>query len=276
MNNTDIIIFSGQSNMQGQSEALPKENLPVDGAMEYLYDTDLLILLKHPVGENLDDDGNTVFEKDGDFWKEWDKSQESVEWLLGTNALLSSTEGNANLVPFFCDSYVKKTGRKCVAVHTAKGSTTISYWLKGARGYEIMLKKAKAAIEKVNPDNIYFVWLQGESDALESRSFGDYKKDIEDLNDSLKKDLGIDKFGIILVGRFTNDERDFEIIEAQRQVCKDNSDFIMLTELSQTLLNDKENVNPHANGHFSLKGFERLGKDAGENLGVYVKGCMKI
>lgn len=275
MNNTDIIIFSGQSNMQGQSEALPKENLPVDGAMEYRYDGDELVPLKHPVGECLDDNGNIVLGRDGDLWKDWDKSQESVRWLLDTNALLAPCEGNANLVPFFCDAYVKKTGRKCVAVHTAKGSTTISYWLKGARGYEIMLKKAKAAIEKVNPDNIYFVWLQGESDAIASRKLKDYKKDIEDLNNSLKQDLGIDKFGVILVGRFTDDERDFEIIEAQRQVCKENPDFIMLTELSQTLLKDKENVNPDAKGHFSLKGFEALGKDAGDSLGNFVIGGNK-
>ena len=275
MNNTDIIIFSGQSNMQGQSEALPKENFPVDGAVEYRYYGDELIPLKHPVGECLDDNGNIVLGRDGDLWKDWDKSPEGIRWLLDTNALLSSCEGNANLVPFFCDAYVKKTGRKCVAVHTAKGSTTISYWLKGARGYEIMLKKAKAAIEKVNPDNIYFVWLQGESDAIASRKLKDYKKDIEDLNNSLKQDLGIDKFGVILVGRFTDDERDFEIIEAQRQVCKENPDFIMLTELSQTLLKDKENVNPDAKGHFSLKGFEALGKDAGDSLGNFVIGGNK-
>ena len=60
MNNTDIIIFSGQSNMQGQSEALPKENFPVDGAVEYRYYGDELIPLKHPVGECLDDNGNIV------------------------------------------------------------------------------------------------------------------------------------------------------------------------------------------------------------------------
>ena len=30
----DIIIFGGQSNMQGQTEGLPTENAPVQGALE--------------------------------------------------------------------------------------------------------------------------------------------------------------------------------------------------------------------------------------------------
>ena len=35
----DVIIFGGQSNMQGQTECLPQENIPVQGAVEYRYNT---------------------------------------------------------------------------------------------------------------------------------------------------------------------------------------------------------------------------------------------
>ena len=51
----DILIFGGQSNMQGQTEALPIPNEPVDGASEYRYLTDSLIPLQHPVGELIGD-----------------------------------------------------------------------------------------------------------------------------------------------------------------------------------------------------------------------------
>ena len=50
----DILIFGGQSNMQGQTEGLPENNAPVQGALEYRVKTDELIPLQHPVGE--DDD----------------------------------------------------------------------------------------------------------------------------------------------------------------------------------------------------------------------------
>ena len=52
----DIIVFSGQSNMQGQTEGLPTLTSPlpvVDGALKYRYLTDLLEPLLHPVGEDI-------------------------------------------------------------------------------------------------------------------------------------------------------------------------------------------------------------------------------
>ena len=50
---TDILIFSGQSNMQGQTEALPFPNDPVSDALEYRLLTDSLVPLMHPVGETI-------------------------------------------------------------------------------------------------------------------------------------------------------------------------------------------------------------------------------
>jgi len=48
----DVIIFSGQSNMQGQSERL-SENDVVNDAYEYKWLTDELLPLKNPVGKIL-------------------------------------------------------------------------------------------------------------------------------------------------------------------------------------------------------------------------------
>ena len=69
----DMIIFGGQSNMQGQTEALPTPNEPVTGAIEYRMATDTLIPLSHPVGED-----------------------------LRTDALLGAHEGHGSLIPAFC------------------------------------------------------------------------------------------------------------------------------------------------------------------------------
>ena len=53
---TDVIIFGGQSNMQGQSERL-SENVPVKSALEYRLLTDSLVPLSNPVGEDIRYDG---------------------------------------------------------------------------------------------------------------------------------------------------------------------------------------------------------------------------
>lgn len=97
----DIIIFSGQSNMQGQTESLPYTRI-VNGAYEYRMLEDNIIPLKHPVGENIN------------------------EVLLGAH------EGNGSLLPAFCRAFVMKSGQNVLAVHAAKGATTIAEWLPGS------------------------------------------------------------------------------------------------------------------------------------------------
>ena len=56
MKATDIIIFCGQSNMQGQTERL-SENEIVATAFEYKFLDDLFVPLQNPVGEDICYDG---------------------------------------------------------------------------------------------------------------------------------------------------------------------------------------------------------------------------
>jgi hypothetical protein len=160
-----------------------------------------------------------------------------------------------------------------MAVHVAKGSTTIAQWIPGTPGYEIIVDKARAAIKKASESysvgRIFFVWLQGESDAIEGNSKEYYKEKLICLNDGLVRDLSIEKFGIIRVGRFTNDDRDLEIIGAQDEICSENDAFLMLTRIATRLNSDPKYMNPHVLGHYSAKGLEALGREAGKALGEY-------
>ena len=79
----DVIIFGGQSNMQGQTEAMPKDNEPIANALEYKYNKNQFLPLVHPVGEYIGG------------------------WLLPP-----CEDGGGSLVPAFCKSYTEKTGRK--------------------------------------------------------------------------------------------------------------------------------------------------------------------
>ena len=128
----DVIIFGGQSNMCGETEAFPIENEPVLNAYEYRYETDSLQALQHPVGEDL-------------FWK----------------TLQGSDQKRGSLVPAFCRAYIEATGREVVAVHTACGSTTITEWIKGTSRHNFANRKVQAALKKVKErytiEHIYYV-----------------------------------------------------------------------------------------------------------------------
>ena len=253
----DVILFLGQSNMQGQTERLSEQE-PVDNAYEYKYLTDTLESLKNPVGETITYD----MQKGFDFT---DINMQGA-WLKA-HVLGKSAYGNTNMVPEFCRAYIKESGRSVVAVHAAKGSTEISFWLN--KGYDAVVKKALGAINKVGGENIggvYCVWLQGESDALKGTAKEDYKHALIALKNRLKEDIGLNKFGVIKVGAFAMDGRDDEIFMAQEQACAEDKDFVMLTRITEKIISDKQFLNPEAFGHYGSYGQEVLGRSAGKNL----------
>lgn len=234
MKKMNIIIFGGQSNMQGQTETLTNTDV-VEGAYEYRLLEEKYVPLKNPVGENIRYDRspeNTSLEA---------LNQMSHEERLSTFVLLASCNGRTNLVPEFCRAYLmqSKSDAAVLAVPVAKGSTQIHEWLPGTEGYKAILEKTQAAIDCVEKEyeirHVFFTWLQGESDAIAGVSKETYKERLIQLNNALKSDLGIEKFGIIRVGRFTNDDRDMEIIDAQSEICSEYSDFLMLTEIETEL-----------------------------------------
>lgn len=266
MKTTDIIIFAGQSNMQGQSECL-SENEIVENAYEYKLIDNELTLLKNPVGENI------TYEKEHGF--EFSKNTNQNTWLEN-HVTGSSCYGHTNLVPEFVRAYIGDTMQKTVVVHIAKGSTQISDWMPSAPGYEIIKEKSLAAIRKVREENylprkIFFVWLQGESDAIAGNSKSYYKARLIELSDALNKDLHIDKFCIIRVGRFTNDERDMEIINAQDEICNENEGFIMISKNAIELNKEPAYMNPLVSGHYSSEGLEKLGREAGLELKKFIE-----
>ena len=253
MKNTDLLIFSGQSNMQGQTECFPGNNV-IKNAFEYTMVDNALKPLKHPVGENINLKG--------------EKGKGDI-----TDTLLGAWQGFGCMVPSFCKKYSETAKIKTVAVHIAKGSTTIAEWFPETDRYKIAVKKVQNAIKKVNSEynikHIFFIWLQGESDAIESKQKNYYEDNLTIFKNNLKKDLNIDKFFIIRVGRFTNDDRDFEIIKAQEEICKKDNDFVLLTRITGYLLQDEKYINPFAKGHYNNAGQNAIGDVAGKNAALF-------
>ncbi len=257
----DILIFGGQSNMEGQTEKLLHDT-PVPDAVEYRYLTDTYIPLQNPCGEDIRFDGTAGYPY-GDDTPNWHAD----------NALGSAVYGNTTLLPAFCEAYIAEAKkRECfapvVAVHDCKGATDMTYWL--TDGYRLLVDKAEKAIAGAGETRKrYFIWLQGESDAIVSRKCAEYKKMLSDFGHTLRERLALDGFGIIRVGRFTMDERDDEIIRAQDEICREDDFFVMLTDKAAeycTVPMYKDMMNPYVGGHYSAAGLESLGNLAGTAL----------
>ena len=255
-NTVDILLFGGQSNMQGQTESVPEYNPPVENALEYRFLSNSLIPLCHPVGED-----------------------------VGEDLIKGAHLQNGSLVPDFCRAYTEKTGRNAIAVHVAKGATTVSQWQKGTDRYLAAAKKIGGAIEAAktlgNIGKIYYMWLQGESDGIELTTKEKYMELLTALKNDLKADFGIDKFGIIKVGYFlslcegltseqqkTYTEADEAIMSAQEELVATDLDFVMLTRLCPYICKLPEYINPEAMGHYNNRAMELIGTDAANALAL--------
>ncbi len=243
---TDIIIFSGQSNMQGQTESCPQEP-PIAGAYEYRMRTDALIPLLHPVGET-----------------------------IGDALLWGAHEGHGSLIPDFCRAYHAVTEHTVVAVHAARGATMIAEWQAGTARFEALVAKCRGALEAVRRidtlGRVFFVWLQGESDALAGVSRADYMAGMQAFRTALLAELPLACFALIRVGKFAGDDRDIEIIAAQEALAS-TGDFLMLTRLTGVCTARPARwINPFAAGHYNNAAMTLIGGTAGTNLGLYAAG----
>ncbi len=255
----DVILFAGQSNMQGQSEALA-DDAPVPSAYEYKWLSDRLVPLRDPAGEDIAYDGRPGFPFE---------NKRAAEWHRST-VLAGAAYGHSTLIPPFCRAYTGLTGRPVIAVPVAKGATQAADWLPGTPGYEFLVKKAAGACrrtaERFGVGRVCAVWLQGESDAIASVSEEVYRERLAALGAALRADVGLARFGIIRVGNFTNDARDGAIQRAQDAICEADPLFLMLTRRATDLNAAPECMNPHAAGHFSALGLSLLGEEAAVRL----------
>lgn len=254
----DILIFIGQSNMQG-STGEKDIDLPVENAYEYKFLTDSLVPLCNPVGED-----------------------------IGDHVLLSSALGNGSLLPSFCRKYISLTGKKAVAIHTAKGNSSIMEWQKGSKRFDAMMLKIKNGIKKAEEtekvDKIFIIWLQGESDALQFTGTQKYLEMLIQLKNDIKSVIKFDKFTIIRQGFFAEyadwinrpeskkRKSDKAIMKAFDTAPKKDKDFYILTKICTRLSRKKKYLNANEYGpHYNNKGMKIIGEKAGRKLAGYRK-----
>ena len=244
----DVIIFSGQSNMQGSTGQAGRSR--AENCLEYKFLSDEFVSVVDPVGED-----------------------------IGEDLFCAPTAGCGTLVPSFCKCYAKKKGG-VIAIHCAKGNTAIAEWGPKTERYKALVRKVKRGITRARENfeigKVYFVWLQGESDALIKNTESSYLNSLIDLKIALKKDLEIDKFGIIKVGYFAeyapwkpNSTKldDENIMRAQERAAKEDDDFVILTNICSKLSVKAKFLNPNEHGpHYNNRALEIIGKRAGRAL----------
>ncbi len=241
----DVLIFGGQSNMQGQTESLPPGE-PVAGAFEYRHREGMLVPLAHPVGEDFGD------------------------------LLLGAHEGHGSLLPAFCRAYREVCKEMVVAIHAAKGATTLADWAPSGKRYAFACEKIRAglraAAEREEIRKVFYIWLQGESDALAGTGETAYLSMLAAYKNALLRDLPIDRFAIIRVGYFTAEPaRDLAVMLAQERAANEDADFLMLTRVCAELSRDAAFLNPLAAGHYNNAGMEEIGSAAGRALGEFAR-----
>ena len=255
----DVLLFGGQSNMQGQTECCPADNEPIEGALEYRFLTDELVPLCHPVGEDIGDS-------------------------LSGCVLKGAHEGHGSLVPDACRAYVEKTGRRVIALHMACGGTRIDEWLRGTRRFYYTVDKIKAGLAKIRETyevgHIAYLWLQGESDAIERNSTEVYVERMTAFKNDLKREIGVEIFGIIKVGYFCRtvswmrpamDEEtgrlaDEAIMEGQERLVREDPDFVMLTRICPEISLQGRWINPFEEGHYNNAAMTVIGTEAAKAL----------
>ena len=249
--------------MQGQAEG-PSDHLPVGHAYEYKYLSDSLVPLADPAGEDITYEGG-----EGEQYQDYMGGNWHVKHVFG-----SAAYGYATLLPSFCRTYTGLTGKDVIAVSAAKGATTIDYWMPGTPAFRFIAEKlegARRASSDYEITGTYVVWLQGESDAIESTGREEYRQKLAVFGHALRDTLGVDRFGVIRCGYFTGDERDLQIIGAQDDICKEDPFFLMLTEQMTTLNGMPEYMNPFAAGHLNTRGLERIGHVSAVTLAESLK-----
>ena len=117
----------------------------------------------------------------------------------------------------------------------------------------------------------YFIWLQGESDALAHTSGDEYICRMVRLKNALKHDIGIDRFAIIKVGWFAKlldptDIYDKAIMDAQEALPQLDRDFIIATDICPDLSLDSRYMNPYAIGHYNNAGMRIIGESGADGL----------
>ncbi len=242
----DIIVFAGQSNMTGVGNAGEALKLTPGAGYAYNYMTnrDDFSVLKEPFGYNQDDG----YFMNGDYCR-------------------------GSMVTAFVNKYYEQTKTPVIAVPAScVGSGSVSW--KDFR-YKGVIERLNAAIEVVEAKNlktghVYMVWMQGENDAFANMKASTHKNNLTKMYNKIKKKTPVEQCMVISIANYTRGNsmgKKFKRIQkAQKDLCKSNKNFTMLTTKATSLSDayfQEDGI------HIIQKGLNTIGRYAGKAAGKY-------
>lgn len=246
----DLILFMGQSNMSGAGGNAAEAPKLIKGAgYEYraITQPEELCVLKEPFGE-----------------------KEHKEGYLDDRELIPR---GGSLVTAFVNAYYKETGERVVAVSASRGSAQVSSFNhKLVQDVIGRLENAKRVMteQKVHIRQIYMVWFQGETDAYSGTEEEKYIGEMQKLLNTLQP-YGVSRCFVIQIGNVTMGD---EVVDTskmqqiQEHLCEEDDNFVLISTLPKTL---SEPPYMEDGIHFTQKGLNKIGQDAGKNMGIYIR-----
>ncbi len=250
----DVILFSGQSNMDGFNASASDAPVDIKSGTAYQY---------NPTAGTI-----TNLNEGPLYYKE----------LTNPNITRPNTVGP---VLTWCKTYYEKTGRPVVAVNGAYGGTPLWKFLpdSGLNFYDTLKSNLNAAIAAVNADsskqlgNVYLAWCQGESDIDDT---GKYVSRFDTLFNALKTDCGVSKAFVMNIGfqckvnsaRAAEYGKNKNLQQVQRNMCALNDDYVMVCDLLK-YFNGYE-YRDNLGYHFKQYCYNIFGEEAGTKMAEYV------
>lgn len=170
----------------------------------------------------------------------------------------------------FSNTYKQITGRGCIFIQCARGSTSLVDLAPPSMNYNRMVEESRNLLSIVGKDkigHIFTVFHQGEADQIEKTPKKFYKETLINLGLAMQKDIGISKFFLFKVGdpQLRTQESISLIQSAQEEICKEQELFVMA--FSGCSAFKRENLLLGSDGvHYSIYGYNLMGQIGAENV----------
>ena len=255
MNEYDIYLFLGQSNMAGRgisTEEFPETYPEVMEGAGYEYravtNPGRLSPLVEPFGieENREDGIN-------DRWGE-------------------TRAKSGDLVASFCNTYYEATGTPVIGLSASKGGSTIGEWLPGTPYFKDLMGRIaslKDFIEKedIKARHMNVLFCQGESDG--DRNTDNYTESFNTLKDILIRE-GFEHIFMIPIGML-NVEGKHDLYDGirdeQYKIIDDSDDVVLASDLLKGML-DRGLMKDKF--HYFQKAYNEVGRDAAANIARFL------
>lgn len=243
----DILLFMGQSNMGGRGDYREAPKVEDGAAYEYRAVTmpDRLVPLEEPFGVNENREGGV-----------WEPGRKS-----------------GSMAAAFVNACFSKTGRPIIAVSCSKGGSSIDEWIPGTPYFSDAVSRYEACMayvkaHQISVHSVSMVWCQGCTDGDNGMEKEEYKeKTLRFFNEFLKR--GVEKIFLIQIGNHREKPDLYvPIQQAQEELASACDDVCMVSRQFATF---RERGLMRDSFHYKQEGYNLVGKEAGENVGEYLK-----